>query len=114
MDPKQYYTHLNRSGRYLLREDGQQQQPSSSSYYDQQRQQEYNNNGGGVENQFDHHQHHHDDEDNNTTSNNKGRVPLALWPIVLGRVNEQHWSTQQSASVLYTLLKEGPAIIASR
>jgi hypothetical protein len=106
----QYYTHLNRAGRYLLREDGK--QPYHNDY-DQQP--EYRN-GGGGDNQF---YHHNDDEDSSSSSsssnnNKKGRVPLALWPIVLGRVNEQHWSTQQSSSVLYTLLKEGPAIIASR
>lgn len=56
-------------------------------------------------------------EESNCNSGIKGtkdKVPLALWARVLGRVNEQHWSIAESASVLYTLLKEGTAVVESR
>jgi Ran GTPase-activating protein (RanGAP) involved in mRNA processing and transport len=36
-------------------------------------------------------------------------VPISLWPLILARVNEQHWGTSEKASILYTLLREGPA-----
>mmetsp|Transcript_26973 Transcript_26973/g.47607 ORF Transcript_26973/g.47607 Transcript_26973/m.47607 type:complete len:454 (-) Transcript_26973:506-1867(-) len=89
----QYFTHLNRAGRHLLREEDHYQDlaldesMSTADYF-------YNNYAGNR--------------------GNKGRVPLALWPFVLGRVNEQRWSKRETASVLYTLLKEGPAVITSR
>eukprot|EP00339_Tiarina_fusa_P014051 CAMPEP_0117036472 /NCGR_PEP_ID=MMETSP0472-20121206/25836_1 /TAXON_ID=693140 ORGANISM="Tiarina fusus, Strain LIS" /NCGR_SAMPLE_ID=MMETSP0472 /ASSEMBLY_ACC=CAM_ASM_000603 /LENGTH=415 /DNA_ID=CAMNT_0004746243 /DNA_START=82 /DNA_END=1325 /DNA_ORIENTATION=+ len=40
-------------------------------------------------------------------------LPLNVWPLVLGRVNSQDWAEFQKSSVLYTLLREGPAAIAT-
>ena len=59
----QYYTHLNKAGRCMLKD------PNS--------------------------------------------LPMNVWPLVLDRVNSQKWEDFQKSSVLYTLLREGPAAIAT-
>jgi hypothetical protein len=50
-------------------------------------------------------------DENNSADTYNRRVPLTLWPAVLARVNNQRWTTSETASVLYTLLKEGPAVV---
>jgi Ran GTPase-activating protein (RanGAP) involved in mRNA processing and transport len=40
-------------------------------------------------------------------------LPMNVWPLVLDRVNSQDWEDFQKASVLYTLLREGPAAVAT-
>jgi Ran GTPase-activating protein (RanGAP) involved in mRNA processing and transport len=42
-------------------------------------------------------------------------VALPLWPLILGRVNAQRsWETGEKASILYALLREGPAAFVGR
>ena len=53
-------------------------------------------------------------DDNDMCSAEKANVPLALWSIVLGRVNDQQWTVSETASVMYTLLREGPALTANQ
>ncbi|KAG7357263.1 leucine rich repeat LRR-containing protein [Nitzschia inconspicua] len=89
-----YCTHLNRAGRGLLYRQACCDDIDVNS---------------SMEMEDDNREDYNDD-----VTLERSKVPIALWATILGRVNEQRWSSAESASVIYTLLKEGPVVVESR